>query len=128
LLKENQKAVKTFNIYTPYPGTELYDVALQLGLKQPDRLEDWARFNFRNIPKESTWITPKTKKLVENLDLPLMFMGDHFTHSYRDTNPIISALGRLYTPVANYRIKNMDVRFPVESKLVKALGLFARQD
>jgi radical SAM superfamily enzyme YgiQ (UPF0313 family) len=128
LLKENPKAVKTFNIYTPYPGTELYDVALQLGLKQPDRLEDWARFNFRNIPKESAWITPETKKLVENLDLPLMFVGEHFTDSYRKTNSIISALGKLYSPLARYRVENMDVRFPLESKIVKSLGLFARQD
>ena len=128
LLKENPRAVKTFNIYTPYPGTELYDLTLQLGLKQPERLEDWARFNFRNIPKESAWITKETKQLVENLDLPLMFLGQHFTDSYRNTNPIISALGKLYSPVARYRVDNMDVRLPLESKIVKALGLFGRQD
>jgi anaerobic magnesium-protoporphyrin IX monomethyl ester cyclase len=128
LLNDNPRAVKTFNIYTPYPGTELYDVALSLGLKAPDQLEDWSRFNFRNVPKESAWISPETKSLVENLDLPLMFLGEHFTDSYRKTNSIISALGKLYSPVALYRVKNMDVRFPLESKIVKSLGLFARQD
>ena len=128
LLKENPQAVKTFNIYTPYPGTELYDLALQLGLKQPERLEDWAKFNFRNVPKESAWMNSETRKLVENLDLPLMFLGNHFTESYRKTNPIITALGKLYSPVARYRVDNLDVRLPLESRIVKALGLFARQD
>ena len=59
LVTENPRAGKTFNIYTPYPGTELYGMALKHGLKEPDRLEDWARFNFRNIPAESAWIPPR---------------------------------------------------------------------
>jgi len=33
-----------------------------------------------------------------------------------------------YYPLARYRVKHLDVRFPVETKVVKALGLFGRQD
>jgi hypothetical protein len=40
----------------------------------------------------------------------------------------VVALGRLYHPIAMYRIKHLNVRFPIEMKMVKALGLFARQD
>jgi anaerobic magnesium-protoporphyrin IX monomethyl ester cyclase len=128
LIAENPKAVKTFNIYTPYPGTELYGVALQRGLKAPERLEDWAHFNFRNVPKDAAWIEPETKRLVESLDFPLMFLGSNFTSPYRRTNPIVVSLSKLYAPVARYRVRNLDVRFPIESKVVKSLGLFARQD
>jgi anaerobic magnesium-protoporphyrin IX monomethyl ester cyclase len=128
LVSENPKAAKTFNIYTPYPGTELYHLALQQGLKEPDRLEDWARFNFRNIPKESAWIPPETKRLIENLDFPLMFLGTNFVNPYRRTRPVVVALAKLYSPIARYRVRNMDGRFPIESTLVKRLGLFARQD
>jgi radical SAM superfamily enzyme YgiQ (UPF0313 family) len=128
LVDENPKAVKTFNIYTPYPGTELYGTALKCGLKEPDRLEGWARFNFRNIPEESAWISPETKRLIENLDLPLMFLGSQFVEPYRATRSVVVALGRLYAPIARWRVRNMDVRFPIESKVVKRLGLFARQD
>ena len=128
LVDENPKAVKTFNIYTPYPGTELYGTALKHGLKEPDHLEGWARFNFRNIPEESAWIPPETKRLIENLDLPLMFLGSQFVQPYRATRSLVVALGRLYAPIARYRVRNMDVRFPIESKVVKRLGLFARQD
>jgi len=129
LVEENPRAVKSFNIYTPYPGTELYHVALQHGLKEPQRLEDWARFNFRRVADDSPWIPPETKKLVEGLDFPLMFMGKgHFVVPYKKTNPMVVALGRLYHPIAMYRIKHLDVRFPIETKVVKALGLFGRQD
>lgn len=128
LIADNPKAVKTFNIYTPYPGTELYNVALQQGLKVPERLEEWAVFNFRSVARKADWIVPETKRLVENLDFPLMFLGENFTHPYRKTNPLVISLGRLYAPVARYRVRNLDVRFPLESKLVRSLGLFGRAD
>lgn len=129
LTNENPRAVKSFNIYTPYPGTELYRLAVQLGLKEPQRLEDWACFNFRNIPKESGWIEPEMRKLVLGLDFPLMFLGKgHFVTPYKKTNPFVVALSRLYYPIARYRVTNLDARFSIETKLVKALGLFGRQD
>ena len=128
LIADNPKAAKTFNIYTPYPGTELYGTALEHGLKEPKRLEDWARFNFRNIPQESAWIPPATKRLIENLDFPLMFLGSNFVSPYRKTRGMVVTLAKLYSPIARYRVRNMDARFPIESKIVKRLGLFARQD
>jgi radical SAM superfamily enzyme YgiQ (UPF0313 family) len=129
LTDENPRAVKTFNIYTPYPGTELYDHAVQLGLKEPQRLEDWHRFNFRHISGGAEWVLPKMKRLIEGLDFPLMFLGKgHFVTPYKKTNPLVVALARLYYPIARHRVTNLDARFPIESKLVKALGLFGRQD
>ena len=129
LTNENPRAVKTFNIYTPYPGTELYRQCVELGLKEPQRLEDWVHFNYRNVPKDSTWLTPEMAKLVQGLDFPLMFLGKgHFVTPYKKTNPLVVGLSRLYYPLAQYRIKHLDVRFPIETKLVKALGLFGRQD
>jgi radical SAM superfamily enzyme YgiQ (UPF0313 family) len=129
LTDENPNAVKTFNIYTPYPGTELYNLAIQIGLKEPQHLRDWARFNFRNIPKESAWIEPEMRKLIEGLDFPLMFLGKgHFVTPYKKTNPLAVALARIYYPVARYRVKHLNARIPIETTLVKALGLFGRQD
>ena len=129
LTDENPNAVKTFNIYTPYPGTELYNLAVQLGLKEPQCLGDWARFNWRNIPRESAWIEPEMERLITGLDFPLMFLGKgHFVTPYKKTNPLVVALARLYYPVARYRVKNLNARIPIETKVVKALGLFGRQD
>ena len=33
-------------IYTPYPGTPLYDKCLEMGFNPPERLEDWANFEW----------------------------------------------------------------------------------
>jgi radical SAM superfamily enzyme YgiQ (UPF0313 family) len=126
LLHENPRASKSFNIYMPYPGTELYNLALQLGLRQPQRLEEWAPLNYRYVPRESPWITPETKKLISGLDFPLMFLGKG--HFYKKTHPVVVGLAKLYRPIARYRIKHLNAHFPIETKLMKALGLFGRQD
>jgi histone acetyltransferase (RNA polymerase elongator complex component) len=128
LTDENPRACKTFNIFTPFPGTELYDVALQHGMREPERLEDWAHFNFRNVAKKAPWIPAKTRRLVRQLDFPLMFLGrGHFVTPYKKTNPIVSGLAKLYYPLARYRVKHLNGRLPIESVLAKSLGLFARQ-
>lgn len=126
LLRENPRAAKSFNIYMPYPGTELYRFAVELGLKEPKRLEDWSPLNYRYVPKESPWIVPGTKKLLSALDFPLMFMGTNFT--YKKTHPIVRGLAKLYYPLARYRIEHLNAHFPIETKIVKGLGLFGRQD
>jgi radical SAM superfamily enzyme YgiQ (UPF0313 family) len=127
MLADNPRAVKTFNIYTPYPGTELFGLALERGLRTPERLEDWAKFNFRNVQKDSPWMEPETRRLVRDLDFPLMFLGSQFTDPYRGTNKLVVSLSRLYAPLARYRVRNLDVRLPLESRLVKSLGVFGRQ-
>jgi radical SAM superfamily enzyme YgiQ (UPF0313 family) len=127
LTDENQMAVKTFNIYTPYPGTELYSSAIEMGLKEPARMTDWADYYFRSIPDEAPWVDPELKRLIEGLDFPLMFLEKgKFVTPFRATNAIVTWLSRLYRPVALYRVKNAVAGFPIESKLVKALGLFGR--
>ena len=57
-----------------------------------------------------------------------MFLGSQFVRPFRKTRSVVVALGRMYAPIARYRVRHMDVRFPIESKVVKRLGLFARQD
>ena len=126
LLRENPRAAKSFNIYTPYPGTELYGLAVDLGLKEPKNLQDWAPLNYRYVPKDAPWIVPKTKKLISGLDFPLMFMGTNF--SYKATHPVVGALAKIYYPLARYRVEHLNASFPIETKVVKSLGLFGRQD
>lgn len=38
------------SLYTPYPGTFLYDKCLERGFKPPRNLEDWARFDWYTNP------------------------------------------------------------------------------
>ena len=125
-LRDPERQANGFNIYTPYPGTELYRLAVSLGLKEPKSLEDWAPLNYRYVPKDAPWMPEKTKELISGLDFPLMFMGTNF--SYKATNPVVKALAKLYYPLARYRVEHLNAGFPIETKVVKSLGLFGRQD
>ncbi|HSP90472.1 MAG TPA: hypothetical protein VLN08_06185, partial [Vicinamibacterales bacterium] len=105
------------------------DTTVALGLQPPQRLEDWAAFNFRKVRDDAAWVHPRTRRLVDALDFPLMFLGKgHFVTPYKRTNPLAVALARLYYPLARHRVTNLDVRFPIETRLARSLGVFGRQD
>jgi len=50
LLDDNPNAMSAgVYILAPYPGTEIYDVALREGFKPPSTLEEWAQFNRQQL-------------------------------------------------------------------------------
>ena len=47
LKQENPQAVIwKINTYTPFPGTDLFDLAVQNGFRPPRLLEEWSRIHF----------------------------------------------------------------------------------
>jgi len=129
IVEEHPEAKWGFNVYTPYPGTKLYDLLLtKYGFKPPERLEDWTRLNYREVPPDAGWVPPETKRLIDALDFPLMCnTWAKAMAPYKKMNPIAALLVRAYRPLARHRIRHLDARFPIETRLVKSLGLFARR-
>ncbi|NTW37764.1 MAG: hypothetical protein HGB17_16975 [Syntrophobacteraceae bacterium] len=122
LIKENPKATRTFNLYMPYPGTELFKIAVQNGLREPEALTQWAHFNYHKVFKESPWILPETEKLVEVMNFALMCSKhDNAFGGFRRQDAGSVLFTKLYGPLARYRVKNMNVRLPLEVKLIHAL-------
>jgi len=129
LTQENPKATRSFKVYTPYPGTELFNLAVQSGLKPPRRLQDWSQLNFVNVLPQTPWMLPKTKKLVEALNFALMCSDhNHALGSFRKVDPVTAALARAYSPLASYRIRHLNTNFPIETKLINTLRFFMGRD
>jgi radical SAM superfamily enzyme YgiQ (UPF0313 family) len=129
LLKDNPRADTSFNIFTPFPGTELFDITVRHGLHAPECIEDWFSFNYRNLTQGAPWLSKKMSNLIEVLDFCAFLMGPRpFLQPYEKTDPIVSLLSRIYAPVARTRIKHFWDRFPIEIKLAKFFRLYARQD
>lgn len=65
-------------LYTPYPGTRLYEKALTYGFNAPKSLEGWANFNFSstNLP----WIS---KKYARRLDVLNKFIFPYTSHYFK---------------------------------------------
>jgi radical SAM superfamily enzyme YgiQ (UPF0313 family) len=130
LADENPEMKWGFNVYTPYPGTQLYDLLVtKYGFKPPGRLEDWGQYNYRDVRADASWVPKETKRLIRALDFPLICNAQaKAMASYKRINPIIALSMRAYAPLARHRVRHLDARFPIETKLVRALGLFGRRD
>jgi len=129
LLDDNKEAMKDINVYTPYPGTELFELSVKNGLVPPDRLEDWMSFNWRTINRRNTpWVTKEREKLLRMLHCSSLFLEkNYFLKPIWPTNPIVVLLARLYHPIARKRVERLYHRFPIEIKLVEWLGLYPKQ-
>lgn len=71
LKRDNPKAqFETMAIYTALPGTPMYELALQNGLKPPQHLEGWIDWNFDEYDfagKRIPWYNYKGRKKLGNI-------------------------------------------------------------
>ncbi len=68
LLKEVRPDFTEFLVYMPYPGTPLFDLAVENGFAVPRTLEEWARmgtFDLRSV--EEKGITSVSEQMYENM-------------------------------------------------------------
>ena len=129
LLHENPKADTSFNIYTPFPGNELFNIAVKYGMQVPKRVEDWVSFNYRNLTQGAPWLSKEMRHLVEMLDFCQFFIGKRpFLQPYEKTSPWVSLLSHAYAPLARMRVKHFWSQFPIEMKLAKLLRLYGKQE
>jgi radical SAM superfamily enzyme YgiQ (UPF0313 family) len=129
LVNENPKAVKSVNIYAPFPGTELYDLAIAEGLVPPARLEGWASFNYRHLGANGAWLPRRMRLLIEMLDFCSFFVGDSsYLKPFKRTNPLVIRMANLYAPLARKRVETFTWQLPIEIKLAKVLGLYGKQE
>ncbi len=63
LIRENKNAhVTGFYIYSPYPGSAIYNLALQHGFKAPESLEGWAEYSRQH--RLTPWIQNKLEMMT----------------------------------------------------------------
>jgi anaerobic magnesium-protoporphyrin IX monomethyl ester cyclase len=128
LKRENKGAISRMNIYTPFPGTGLFDISVENGLKVPERLEDWVPFNYRTVINNAPWLSKKRKKIIRMLHCTILLAEQNsFITPYKKTNPIVVLLAKIYNPIAKMRVENLYYKFPIEIKLAECLGLYPRQ-
>ncbi|MFC2052222.1 B12-binding domain-containing radical SAM protein [Chloroflexota bacterium] len=113
--------------YTPYPGNPLYDKAVEVGFKPPDRLEAWSNFSWQavNIP----WIKDKRKFETIGSLSPLASLRVDLGKAFNGFHPgqIALALGAiLVRSLVRFRLKHEFVALSFEPFLVK-IGLWLKR-
>ena len=65
------------NLYTPWPGTKLFDLSIEKGFKSPNTLDGWSKFNWNtwNLP----WLDKKTSKVLEDVSIKYRNESKYFS-------------------------------------------------
>jgi len=84
LLDENPNAsISGFYVFVPYPGSELFDLAVRDGFVPPDTLEGWSAFNRQHL--DTPWIKERrgtlemllySSKFIDGQRLKRAFSGN----------------------------------------------------
>ncbi|MCL5773609.1 MAG: B12-binding domain-containing radical SAM protein [Firmicutes bacterium] len=123
IIKANPAAeISGIFIYTPYPGTPIYDLAIEQGFTPPASMEEWGTFQFGNTTNVP-WVPPgklsKLKTLLsisrfpfytKKIILPPVFQSKH--------NRLIAYMFRAFYRFlcfsARSRWRRRFFRFPIE--------------
>jgi anaerobic magnesium-protoporphyrin IX monomethyl ester cyclase len=117
LMKDNHHAIPSaICTYSPYPGTKLFDMAVNAGFKVPTSLEGWANLEYGQVP----WVS---KRKMANLKA--MYFVSHFLDKGRGQEMFESSLIRLainlYGPIAKYRLRHQFYKLMPELALKELL-------
>lgn len=100
LLKENPAAlVNKLQIFTPFPGTELFQYAAGLGMKLPSSLAEWATYHYDNI--NFNCFNSSHEKFLENAAYYTTFLDDKLLAG---SNRYLQFIARLYSMILKFRI------------------------
>lgn len=103
--------------YYPYPGTRLYEIALQAGFHRPETITDIAEGSWRS--SHSPWLTKKRRDTLERLYFYSIFIDDKVLF-YR-SSPIIMILVALMKPIAKFRFAKNFFKYPAEKWLFEKI-------
>jgi len=124
LFETNSKVTcNAISIYTPFPGTPMYYLAIQHGFNPPTTLEDWGNFEFRRF--RAPWFDKKYVSLLETLNTLTRFWLT-YSDEHDVPGPLRLEYGKFPYSIAykilafsaRRRFKHRFFRFPIEWRLV----------
>lgn len=122
LLKIHPKACNSpIYIYTPYPGTKMYDLACKNGFEPPRTLRGWGE-----VMHWGVWNWKQGGESERKLREGLFFVSnfiDRKAHLYDAPLPVRIA-SDLYRPLARWRVKNFRFEFLIEKYLAEIAQKF----
>lgn len=115
MLEDNPKSVLWYiNYLSVYPGTEIYDLAFEIGLKPPSTLEEWGKMHFFDFNKSYPWVTEKMQKRLKRVIYASYGtnrkLGDYFDSRFK------RLLVKIYYPMSKFHLKHNFYYFMPEAR------------
>lgn len=117
LVGENPVAYTTpVQLFSPYPGTALFDKCLADGMAMPQKLESWTDSGWEHI--DYSWLTAQEEKFLQKATYFTFFL-DGKTVSESMRSPLMRRLASVYGWVVRQRIKRDFYAFMPETAYIK---------
>lgn len=127
ILLDRTLRVRVF-LYTPYPGTDLYNRALKAGFVPPARLEAWANHTLRRF--RAPWTPTDLRRRLEvfvNFYVALMNPRLYRLAPSLATRIVVYAMGMLFRPLVSLRFRYNCFSRPLEAVVfLSLLALYNR--
>jgi radical SAM superfamily enzyme YgiQ (UPF0313 family) len=106
-------------LYSPYPGTELWDEAVRQGLRPPERLEEWGETNWNR--SQSIWLTPRERDFLELASYFSYFIDGKTIASWYGGKPVLRFLTTILTRLLHWRVRHSRYRFILVGRILRWL-------
>jgi len=120
LVNDNKNAYNTFNIYMPYPGVELWNLAKEHGMYEPKSLEEWVKVDQDNVFDNLPWLDNKRKNMIKNIVFTSNFSNKNI--KYKISKRYLKLLFDWYHPIAKLRFKYNIYHFPIDRWFANSLA------
>jgi anaerobic magnesium-protoporphyrin IX monomethyl ester cyclase len=100
------------NIFTPYPGSPIFEKANEIGIRPPDSLEGWADFfpRYTKLP----WLDGREHERLQITRDYLRIAFDRIPIAADTRNPITRLVQKSISLPARWRLDHDTYKFPVE--------------
>ncbi len=116
LITDNSTASLTsLKIYTPFPGSELFELAVKEGFVPPKNIIEWSTFNYNTQKYE--WSNQNDRKLLKKLSYLTYFLDQH-SMSNITKNKILKFFIKLYSKLIYFRCKYHFFAFTPEVEIL----------
>lgn len=102
-----------WRVFTPYPGTDLYELSLQNGFKPPQSLTGWADYDFNTV--KTPWVDKSLEKIIKNV----MFLNRFIGLREKKIPGLRGQIIKFYGKIADWRWKNHYFSFVPEKYLIQ---------
>ncbi len=110
-------------IYTPYPGTPLYEFSLKHGLREPRSLEEWAFFSYDVAV--SPWLTKEYGEMLEELCF-ITWLVHHPSLKHKVSKKSLGVLLEALGKIESIRWKTRFLKLPLEPRIIKWLRKYEK--
>jgi len=116
LVKIEPRAFYSIFAFMPLPGTDLYELSLKMGMKEPQCLEDWARLSYLGFDRP--WGGKKMRELSDIIPcLTTILLKYQTTGRYQELWQKMALM--LLKKDAQFRWEHKYFDFPLEWKIVR---------